>query len=144
MDIDHGQINFKMKTGWEMSKRLSCFAGMSKLNAGASPDLFELFRKFSNIFAISITFYSEPLKNFRSPRKQFPDKSENNLPSLYRHLPILANICRICDEWRGGVAPPPPFLATPLTERVISPLYNLCMKHNNYIRWRSLYSRSAL
>jgi hypothetical protein len=82
MDIDHEQINFNTKIGWEIGKRLSCFAGMSKLNAGASLDLFEFFRKFSNIFAISITFYSEPLKKFRSPRKKFPDKSENNLPSL--------------------------------------------------------------
>jgi hypothetical protein len=34
------------------------------------------------MFAIAITFYSEPLKYFRWLRKQFADKSESNFPNL--------------------------------------------------------------
>jgi hypothetical protein len=56
------------------------------------------------IFAIPITFYSKPHKYFHWLRKQFADKSENNLPSL-------AVICQVCDEW--GVLPPPPSIYAP-------------------------------
>jgi hypothetical protein len=53
-------------------------------------ELFHNFRKFSKIITTTITVYSEPLKFFRWLRKQFADKSENNLPSQSRHLPEVA------------------------------------------------------
>jgi hypothetical protein len=59
-----------------------------------------IFRKFSNIFDITITFYSEPLnKYFRSTRNNLPINPKAICGIYSRHLSSLADICRICDDW---------------------------------------------
>ena len=80
------------------------------------PAYMVIFNFFSHFFVNLVTFllqllitYSEPLKKFRSPRKQLPDKSENNLPNL-------ADIGRVNKTFAESVmnevyshVPPPPF-----------------------------------